>query len=239
MRRNLMTLVAATVLGGVMLTTVGAAHADDVVIDGTATTVVAPATTVTRNVTLVAVNDPGWNGDDGAAPLCNLRGGGHYVTASVTSSDPLVATVSPSTLTFNDCGESYPITVTALACGTATISVAVTDYKSAGGVNAVFNDDVLTITVSGTGCGGVKTCAKPAAPAWAAYFLQLNKVKAGTKTSTNLISNVAQHMGPGTMFDGVAKADQTAYADAVFAYLKTLNSSVTNRGTGRPGWSCS
>lgn len=43
----------------------------------------------------------------------------------------------------------------------------------------------------------------PAAPSIAAHYLQSLGVKSGSKIYKNVVSLVAQHMGPTTMFDGV------------------------------------
>ena len=72
--------------------------------------------------------------------------------------------------------------------------------------------------------------APMAAPAIAAHILQFNNVKASYKTGKlagNFIADVAQHMGPGTAFDGVPKAieeggeqvSNPAYRQAVLDFL--------------------
>jgi hypothetical protein len=226
------------------------AWADTLTPDTTSVTVTAAQATRTVSITLVATDDATWNGDD-ADPnpgYCNLRGNGQYVTASVTSSNTNVATVSPATLTFNDCGESYPITITRAGCGTATVTVRDTDDNTAGGPHARFSDAIITVNAGACdgGDGGMTTCAQPAAPAWAAAILKANGIKPGSKTSTNLISQVAKRMLKGAAFpDGggnpIAKSDQDAYAAAVDAYLgglTTLTKHWGDTGVARPGWEC-
>src|SRR5688572_17152995 len=84
-----------------------AAFADELVVGGgDAGTAIAPveiptvAAFITRTITLTAVDDVDWNGDDDVAKWCNLKNQnnlpGHGLTASVTSSNTAVATVSPS-----------------------------------------------------------------------------------------------------------------------------------------------
>jgi hypothetical protein len=202
----------------------------------------------TVSITLVATDDPTWNGDNGPSAACNLRGAGQYVTASVTSSNTNAATVSPATLTFNDCGESHDIRITGAVCGTATVTVHDVADNTAGGPHARFSDAVITADAGPCdgGGGGITTCAQPAAPAWAAAILKANGIKPGSKTSSNLISQVAKRMGNGASFpDGsggwIAKSDQDAYAAAVDAYLgglTTLTKHWDTTGVARPGWAC-
>lgn len=225
------------------------AWADELTPDPTSVAVTAQPS-VTVSITLVATNDPGWNGDNKDAGYCNLRGEGHSVTASVTSSDTNVATVWPATLTFGDCGESYPIRITRAGCGTATVTVRDADDNTAGGPHAQFSDAVITVdagTCDGGGGGIITTCAQPAAPAWAAAILKANGIKPGSKTSSNLISQVAKRMVQGAAFPPVgggapiAKANQLAYSHAVDAYvsgLTKLTKHVGDDGVARPGWEC-
>jgi hypothetical protein len=64
--------------------------------------------------------------DDGDQNGCNLQGTTESVTVSVTSSAPGIATVSPPSLTFNNCGDTRAVTVTPVAAGPANITFAVT-----------------------------------------------------------------------------------------------------------------
>jgi hypothetical protein len=61
----------------------------------------------------------GNDGDNG----CNIDSG-EQLTVEGSSSDTSVATLSPQTITFTDCNQDQSVTVTALARGTATITVA-------------------------------------------------------------------------------------------------------------------
>ena len=56
---------------------------------------------------------------------CNLTGS-TTLTVSVSSSNTAVATVSPSLVTFDSCGATATLTVTPVATGSATITVAQT-----------------------------------------------------------------------------------------------------------------
>jgi hypothetical protein len=216
---------------------------------------VAPVASHTVGITLVAADDAGWGGDDGADRLCNLKNGfndpGHFLQASVTSGDTAVATVSPEVLDYTDCGQSRDITITGVACGTTTVTVAYLDSRNAGGGNAVFSDAEIAVTVSGCGgpVTGIETCAAPAAPAWAAAILQVNKIKGSNKNYSVMISSVAHAMEQGAAFpsgtSSVSKADQDAYSAAVYAYMLANNPGDLNLAKGpadaktiRPGWSC-
>ena len=145
--------------------------------------------------------------------------------------------MSPSALHFDDCGDTETITITAVACGTATVTIHTQwrDWQAEGGKNAVFSDEVINVTVGGSTCSTdppVTACAKPAAPAWAVAILQKNNIK--PKQADNWVSKVAQEMLPGASFPDwsngddprpsqVDKVDQNAYAAAVEGYLETLN----------------
>src|SRR3954452_19164445 len=48
---------------------------------------------------------------------CNLQGNSEKLVISLSSSDPNVAKVSPSTVTFNNCGDKPPVTVTPVGVG--------------------------------------------------------------------------------------------------------------------------
>jgi hypothetical protein len=226
------------IIAGVVAATAGADdfQADDTTVD------LAPAATQLVTVTLVAVDDT-TNPNDNEG--CNLQvhagDNAHFVDASVTSSDTSVATVDPDSLHFDDCGDTDSFTITAVACGTAQITVHAEDWQAERGPNAVFSDEVINVTVSGDcngGGGDITSCAKPAAPAWAAAILKANGVK--PKQADNLISLVAQHMTQGATFDGVAKSDQEAYAEAVYAFLQAKKSGLTigPAGAAKPGWVC-
>jgi len=62
---------------------------------------------------------------------CNLTGSTTLVVA-VSSSNTGVATVSPTSLTFESCGDVLTLTVTPVAAGTATISVGLTSNTTDG-----------------------------------------------------------------------------------------------------------
>ncbi len=55
---------------------------------------------------------------------CNLQGTNEYITFSVISSDPSVATVLPGEVTFDNCADTFTLTVTPLTEGSTTISLA-------------------------------------------------------------------------------------------------------------------
>ncbi len=73
----------------------------------------------TTEIYLIEAKDDGKNG-------CNLQNTTEYVTFSVTSDDPSVASVSPSSITFNNCSDRFTLTVTPILKGSARISLAQT-----------------------------------------------------------------------------------------------------------------
>lgn len=139
-------LVGAAVVG-VVFAIAGAAFADDISnnLDATVDAVAEamPLTVGGANGTtrlyVAPQNDDGKNG-------CNLTGS---TTASISlaSSNPSVATVSPSSITFTSCVDSTTgpiVTVTPVAQGTATISATLTSNTTAG----TFNVAPVTFTVN-------------------------------------------------------------------------------------------
>jgi hypothetical protein len=231
--------IASLLIAGVLA---ASAVGDDFVADPDAVTA-APAATVPVNVTLVAIIDN--NGERKSGHACNLENEqnpqGHFVEASVTSNNEAVATVSPDTLNYTACDQTLQITITAVACGTATITISAEDWVAKGGPNAVFSDETIRVTVTGD-CEGqppVTACAQPAAPAWAAAILKANGIK--PKQADNLISLVAQHMEQGATFDGIAKSEQGAYSQAVYEFLDDHTNLPLPKGpveSAKPGWIC-
>jgi hypothetical protein len=264
MARNRLKLLGAGlgVLG--MLTTMATvAGADNIVVNPTTTVAFTGFDqTASRDITLMAVDDPNWKGDNGPSPACNIRtsSGAQYVKVSVSSTNPAVATADVTELTFNDCGESHRIRIKAgstVCNGTATINITVVDTKTAAPPRVSFTDASIGVTLNvpncdtGGGGGGTTICAQPAAPAWAAAILQANSIKPGSKAPTNYISQVAKMMMKGAAFPDyrapnpglvlpVLKTDQSGYADAVYAFLKTIiDPNKLPNGPGaaaRPGW---
>lgn len=242
-------LAAVGALVGVLGLTLGmssVADADDFTAS-TSTVTVAPAVSSTVAITLVAVNGE-WQGDHG----CDLKNPqndqGHYVTASVTSGNTGVATVSPDSLRFTDCGSPQNIVITSVNCGDTAVSVAYDAARSAGGPHAVFSDTSIAVHVTGCTSGPpttIGTCAHPAAPAWAAAILQANGVKGSNKAYSTLISSVAHAMVQGAAFPSngtfIAK-DDPGYPTAVYNFMVGQNlvslSKAGPQAAARPGWEC-
>jgi Ca2+-binding RTX toxin-like protein len=105
----------------------------------------------TTNLLVQPVNGDGKNG-------CNLTAG-TTLTLSVSSSDSGVATVSPTSVTFASCGDVKALTVTPVAQGSTSVTVAQTSNNTGGTFNlapAAFDVTVgaplntaPTVTVSG------------------------------------------------------------------------------------------
>jgi hypothetical protein len=85
------------------------------------------------------------NGDGKSG--CNINGRTDTLTVSVTSSNTAVASVSPSSVTFSACGDAPSLTVTPLAQGSATVTVAQTSNTT----DATFNfaPAIFTVVVAG------------------------------------------------------------------------------------------
>lgn len=107
-----------------------------------------------RIVTLLVnpANDDGKNG-------CNLTGSTTLVT-SVSTSAASTATVSPSSITWTSCGQATEVTVTGVATGSATISLAETSNTTAG----TFDLAPATFTVNVTTAAPVDTTGPTITP---------------------------------------------------------------------------
>jgi HYR domain len=69
-------------------------------------------------------------------PGCNISGPNDpSLTVAVISSDPSVATVSPSSITFGSCGDSKLVTVTPVKVGSTTVSLTQTSNTTPGSFN--------------------------------------------------------------------------------------------------------
>jgi hypothetical protein len=92
----------------------------------------------TTQLYLVPQNSDGKNG-------CNLTGS-TTLGLSVASSNTAVATVSPSTVTFTNCGATPILTVTPLTAGSTTISVAQTSNTTGGTFNLAPATFIVNVT---------------------------------------------------------------------------------------------
>lgn len=124
--------------------TAGAAVADDVS-NNLDATLDAVAETMPLNVggpngtTSLYVTPRSGDGKNG----CNLTGG-TSLTLALSSSNPGVATVSPSSVTFTSCGDTRQLTVTPVSQGTTTVSATQTANNTGG----TFNLAPVTFTVN-------------------------------------------------------------------------------------------
>jgi hypothetical protein len=160
-KRRRVGLVVGTLAATAML--VAVAHADYVVntldftIDGTPETMNLAAGGTAGKTYLYVANQN--NGDGDTNNSCNLAGD-KSLTVDVVSSNPAKATVSPSTVTIDDCvsntanplselSKLREITVTPLAAGSATISV--TFKSSTPGTPGTFNTLPATFNVNVSG----------------------------------------------------------------------------------------
>lgn len=127
--RSLTAILAAVPL--FLTATAGAALADTVsdnldgVIDATAE--IMPLNLGQQGTTQLAITEGNGDGKNG----CNLTGSTTLVVA-VTSSNAVVATVSPSSVTFTSCGDVHELTVHALAEGSSTVSLTQTSNSTDG-----------------------------------------------------------------------------------------------------------
>ncbi|MGZ4661238.1 MAG: PxKF domain-containing protein [Arthrobacter sp.] len=135
---------AAVAAGSLLLAGGGVAFADDIhntldtSIDSTAEVMPLNAGGANGSTTLAVLpqNDDGKNG-------CNLTGS-TTLTLNVASSNPAVATVSPSRVTFDSCGALRTLTITPVGAGSATVSASQVSNTTDG----TFNLAPATFTVN-------------------------------------------------------------------------------------------
>ncbi|MEO5316120.1 PxKF domain-containing protein [Pseudarthrobacter sp. CC12] len=135
---------AAVAAGSLLLAGGGVAFADDIYntldtsIDSTAEVMPLNAGGANGTTTL-AVREQNADGKQG----CNLTGQ-TTLTLNVSSSNPAVATVSPSRVTFDSCGALRTLTITPVGAGSATVSASQVSNNSGG----TFNLAPATFTVN-------------------------------------------------------------------------------------------
>jgi hypothetical protein len=141
-------IVAAVVGGASLIGSAVVAHADDVA-NNVDVTVDATAELMTLDAggpsgaTLLRILPTNGDGKSG----CNLTGQTTLV-AAVSSSSPDVATVSPSSVTFDACGATPQLTVIPLSAGSTTISLKEESNTSDGTFNLA--PATFTVTVKAT-----------------------------------------------------------------------------------------
>jgi hypothetical protein len=130
--RSTQKVLTAVVAGGVLVTSAGVSYADtiynnlDNTIDAVAETMPlnAGGTNGTTQLYVTPANGDGKNG-------CNFTGS-KTLGLDLRSSDPAVATVSPSSVTFTSCSDSKTLTITPLAGGSTTVSATQTSNDTNG-----------------------------------------------------------------------------------------------------------
>jgi hypothetical protein len=148
------------------------ALADDITNDITATAEVMALQVgaTSGNTTTLSVIPQGGDGKSG----CNLTGS-TSATFSVNSSNPSVATVSPSSVTFGSCGDTKTLTVSALSQGSTNITLTQTANTTTGTFNPAPAAFTVNVTapppantppqVSVTGVSNGETYEKDSVPA--------------------------------------------------------------------------
>ncbi|MGH9152048.1 MAG: PxKF domain-containing protein [Acidimicrobiales bacterium] len=173
MKASFRKTVASAAVVGVLATVVGVANADDIsnALDDTVDAVaeVMPLTLGGPDGTTQLYVIP--RGGDGKSG-CNLTGG-TTLGVSIASTNPAVATVSPTNYTFTSCGGTPAITIAPVGQGTADITVTQTSNTTGGSFNfapATFTVNVApppntAPTVSVAGVTGGASYDKGAVPA--------------------------------------------------------------------------
>jgi hypothetical protein len=128
----------------------------DATVEQTSVQLGGPAGSDAKQVSYV-IQPRNGDGDSG----CNMEGTTQAVVVDTASSAPGVATVSPSKLTFDDCGDTPSVTVTGVSPGTANITLTEFSNNTGGSFNyttATFQVNVNRATsitdVSGEGTEG-------------------------------------------------------------------------------------
>ncbi|MCU1568050.1 MAG: hypothetical protein JWQ56_2987 [Pseudarthrobacter sp.] len=169
LRRTSTRAAAAVASGTLVLASSGIAWADDIS-NSLDTSIDATAEILPLNVggangnTTLAVSPTGEDGKNG----CNLTGS-TTLTLNLTSSNPAVATVSPSTVTFTSCGDTKVLTISPVGAGTASVTASQASNTTGGSFNlgtAAFTVNVAapapsntapTLTISGATNGASYT----------------------------------------------------------------------------------
>ncbi|MET4592359.1 PxKF domain-containing protein [Arthrobacter sp. 754] len=126
---------AAVAAGSLLLASAGVAYADDV-FNSLDSDIDAVAEVMALNVggtpgnTVLAVQPTGGDGKSG----CNLTGS-TTLSVNLSSSNTAVATVSPSIVTFNSCGATRTLTITAVGPGSASVTASQRSNDTGAGFN--------------------------------------------------------------------------------------------------------
>lgn len=144
LRRTSIRAAAVVAAGSLLLTGGGVAFADtisntvDASVDTTAEVMPLNARGANGTTTLAVTPE---NGDGKSG--CNFTAQS-TLTLQLTSSDPAVATVSPSTVTFGSCGDLKTLTITPGNTGTASVTAS----QVSNNTGATFNLATATFTVN-------------------------------------------------------------------------------------------
>ena len=184
---------------------------------------VMPLTVGGANGTTTLYVDP-TNGDGKNG--CNFQGNTTTLVVAVSSSNPAAATVSPSSLTFGSCGDVKTLTVTAVAAGSATISVTQTSNNTEATFNLVPATFTVNVspppntapTIAVAGVTGGASYPKGAVPAAAC---QVTDAEDGNSSFAATLSAIT---GPNA---GDAIGSQTASCTYTDGGGRTATSSVT------------
>ena len=258
MRRGFRALVAFTIASLVM-TSVALA---DNIYNNVDATIDSAAESVTLNVggsqvVTLAVQPTGTGSTpaDGKAG-CNLTGSTTLVT-SVASSAAHVS-VSPSSITWTSCGQTSPLTVTAVSTGSATISLAQTSNNTGGTFDLTPATFSVTVSSPPDPCASV---AVPAAPVFGidgdeydgdnGWFVTIPTVSATSATAGATItyatdgatfSSTPPTLGQGTTTVTAratsATCNKTSESSTTFM-VDTFGPTITDEGfdSGTPGTS--
>lgn len=196
LRRTSTRAAAAVAAGAMVLAGAGIVYADtisntlDASVDTEAEIMALNVGGANRTTSLVVTP----TGSDGK-PGCNLTGS-TTLTLEFLSSNPSVATVSPSTVTFGSCGDVKELTVSPAGAGSATITATQTGNTTGGTFNltpATFRVDVAPpentapeLDISGATAGATYT--KGSVPA---AICNVTDKEDGTKTFAATVGNIS------------------------------------------------
>ncbi len=221
-------ILAAVAAGGLLIAGAGVAYADDIYnnLDGT---IDAVAEIMPLNVggpngaTTLALRTADGDGKGG----CNLTGQ-HTLTLSLASSNPAVATVSPSSVVFTGCGFTQVLTIAPVSAGTANVSASLVRNSTPYTFNlapVTFTVNVVAPAPANTAptltIGGVSPAASYPKGSVPAAICNVADAEDGPKSFNATLSAVT---GPYAS-DGIGT--QTASCSYTDAGLLTASGSVT------------
>lgn len=183
--------------------------------DGASTLTLGSAQIVIPNgFTITAVNN--FSGDQGTHWSGSFSG--QTVTVGASGAGAGTHKLTPGQSETFDIVVTTPLVCDTFPIATPKASDSTFDDSPTFGTDWTYDGGALSLTTNG--CTIIEC---PAAPSVAAHYLHFEKgVHPGSNTYQNIVSQVADHMGPQTDFNGINACTHPDYEDAVKAFVDNL-----------------